>query len=112
MIRFITEDQAIQIVGDAEELRQMVVKHNYRHGELAMLRSGAKLALFPGKVLPRFVVYGYLGTGSDVNRILRALDAGRTRLLASQQVGNPIPECDQYTDLAAGFDPHFRRITL
>ena len=102
MFRFITEDQAIQIVGDAEELRQMVVSRNYQYGELAMLRTGAKLALFPGKVLPRFCVAGYNKSGNDIQRILDALDAGRTRLLASQQIGNPIPECA----------PQFERITL
>ena len=102
MIKFITEEQAIQIVGDAGELRQMVVSRNYQHGELAMLRTAAKLALFFGPVLPRFCIYGYRKDGVDVNRILDALDAGRTRLLASQQVGNPIPECA----------PQFERITF
>ena len=102
MFKIITEEQAIQIVGDAEELRQMVVSRNYQHGELAMLRTGAKLALFPGKVLPRFCVAGYSRSGNDVQRILDALDAGRTRLLASQQVRNPIPECA----------PQFERVIL
>ena len=102
MVRFITEEQAIQIVGDAEELRQMVVSRNYQHGELAMLRTAAKLALFLGPVLPRFGIFGYRRDGADVTKILDALDAGRTRLLASQQVGNPIPECAS----------QFERITL
>ena len=102
MFKFITEDQAIQIVGDAEELRQMVVSRNYQHGELAMLRTGAKLALFPGKVFPRFCIAGYTRNGDDVQCTLDALDVGCTRLLASQQVRDPIPECA----------PQFERTTL
>ncbi|MEK7099306.1 MAG: hypothetical protein AAB916_02220 [Patescibacteria group bacterium] len=102
MFRIITEDQAIQIVGDPEELRQMVVSRNYQYGELAVLRTGVKLVLFPGKVLPRFCIAGDHKEGDDVQHILDALAAGRTRLLASQQVGNPIPECA----------PQFERTTL